>query len=280
MKAHIKMLFIAVVTIIIAGIGLLYFLQESMIFPAPAFDQQATASMASEGLKPVSIATPDGETLKAFFYPSKTKQAIILVFHGNGDAAAYQQIKAKTLINAGFGVLLVEYRGYGGSTGRPTQTGLIIDAKASYDFVRKMSDLPIGLYAHSLGTGVAIKLANQRKVFSLVLESAFDSLLAVAQKSMPWVPMQLLLKHKFRSDQIIGKIKVPILFLHGSKDNIIPIKRARKLAKLAPPNSRFVEINGAGHNDLAEFGTVGKAVEFFSEILKRQTNKKANKKRP
>ncbi len=255
----------AITVCIITIISVMYFLQESMIFPAPHIDG---SEVKVAGFESVSILTPDGETLSAYYHQSDNYPATILVFHGNGDAAAYQQSKAKALVEAGFGVLLVEYRGYGSSTGSPSETGLIIDGIASYDFVRKMNDAPIGLYAHSLGTGVAVHLATKRKVFALVLEAPFDSLQAVAQNRMPWISMELFLRHKFRSDKIIGQIDAPILIVHGRNDAVIPIEYGRRLKNAAPNGTVFMEIPGANHNNLTNFGAVSTAIEFFNKALK------------
>ena len=265
MRKFLSFMFTAITICIVTIIAVLYLLQERLIFPAPAIDG-SEAKIAD--FESVSIPTPDGETLSAYYHQRDGNKEIILVFHGNGDAAAYQHAKAKTLIEAGFGVLLVEYRGYGNSTGRPSEAGLFVDGIASYDFVRKLSKQPIGLYAHSLGTGVAVHLATKRKVFALVLESPFDSLQAVAQSQMPWIPMRLFLKHKFRSDKLVGQIDIPILIMHGSNDGVIPIDHGKRLKKAAPYDTVFMEISGANHNDLISFGTVSTAIEFFRKAIK------------
>lgn len=259
-------MFTAITICVATIIAVLYFLQESLIFPAPTIN----GSMAKiSGFKSVSIPTPDGEILSAYYHQPDGNKETVLVFHGNGDAAAYQQIKAKALVDTGYGALLVEYRGYGGSTGSPTAAGLFIDGIASYDFVRKMGNQPIGLYAHSLGTGVAVHLATKRKVFALVLESPFDSLQAVAQNQMPFIPMGIFLKHKFRSDELIGQIDTPILIMHGSDDALIPIEHGRRLMKAAPPDTVFMEIPGAGHNNLASFDSISTAIEFLKDASKQ-----------
>lgn len=250
--------------VFISVVGALYFLQERLIFPSPVF----VAEIAGESnFHPVFIHTPDGETLAAFHHPATEGEATILIFHGNAGAAIYQKEKGTVLAKAGFGVLLVEYRGYPGSTGTPTEAGLLIDGRAAYDFVRKHTKQPIGLHGTSLGAGVAVSLAAEREVFAVVLVSPFDSLMAVAQRRFPWLPVSLLLKHKFRSDQIIGKINAPILILHGSRDRVIPIEHGRKLMQLAGQNAEFIEIDGAGHNNLSKFGTTRIASRFLRKSL-------------
>lgn len=248
-----------------AAIGLLYATQDRLIFPAPAIVEQPPVIT---DLTPVVIETPDGEKLAAFEHRAEASQATVLVFHGNGDAAMLQRTKARALVDAGMGVLLVEYRGYPGSTGNPTEAGLATDALASYDFVRSTTNGPIGLYAHSIGTGVAVKLATQRTVSAVVLESPFDSLLAIARLRFNWLPLDWLLKHPFRSDLHIADITAPILIMHGVLDRVIPIEHGRQLHALAPSGTEFIAIEDAGHNDLTRFGAHEKAVQFFKSTLK------------
>lgn len=242
-----------------------YFAQERLIFPAP---NVAVDGYEDETFKRVTIPTPDKEELFALHHPSENGEATLLIFHGNGDAAVFQKAKGTALAKQGFGVLLVEYRGYPGSSGKPTEKGLLIDGRAAYDFIIKEKEQPIGFYAHSLGTGIAVNLATERSVFSVVLESPFDSLMAVAQDRMPWLPVSLLLKHKFRSDLRIQNISAPILIIHGDQDGVVPIKHGKRLHDIASSKATFEEIKNAHHNDLASFGAIEKAISFFKNNLK------------
>lgn len=256
-----------IITTLIAVSGLivvLYFSQDRLIFPAP---HGIRPQAIHPSFKTVSISTPDSETLFALHHPDEANQATILVFHGNADAALFQQPRGVSLAQAGFGVLLIEYRGYPGSTGKPSEKGLIIDGLAAFDFIRSGHGGDIGVYASSLGTGIAIPLAAERDVFAMVLESPFDSIQAIARNAFPWIPMGLLLKHKFRSDDVIGRVDAPLLIIHGSADSVIPIEHGKALFDLAPAGSRFMEIPGAGHNNLSLFGTTDAAIRFFREKL-------------
>ena len=256
-----------VVTVFIVASGViavLYLNQNRLIFPNPGGIQPQALHPA---FRTASISTPDGETLFALDHPAEIGEATILVFHGNGDAALFQQPRGIALAQAGFGVLLVEYRGYLGSTGKPSEKGLLIDGLSAFDFIRARNGGPIGVYASSLGTGVAIPLAADRDVFAMVLETPFDSIQAIPQKAFPWIPMGVFLKHKFRSDSVIGRVEAPLLIIHGSADTVIPIAHGKALLDLAPERSRFMEVPGAGHNNLSMFGTTDDAISFFKEIL-------------
>ncbi|MGI9353062.1 MAG: alpha/beta hydrolase [Rhizobiaceae bacterium] len=259
-----KFILIFALTFYAVTVAVVFFLQEQLIFPAPDFP---VASTEDENFRQESIRTLDGEVLFALHHPSENGEATILVFHGNADAAIFQKSKGAALIEAGFGVLLVEYRGYPGSTGTPTEAGLYIDGRAAYDFILKQREQPIGLYAHSLGTGVAVRLAAEREVFSVVLESPFDSLMAVAQRRFPWMPVSLLLKHKFQSDLQMQYVQAPVLIMHGDKDDIIPFEHGRRLHQEASVDARFLKIENAGHNDLSNFGTSDRAASFLKQSL-------------
>ncbi|MEH6478192.1 MAG: alpha/beta hydrolase [Sneathiella sp.] len=264
MNTFVKLLLGIIVIFGIIPFAVMYFLQEKLIFPAPG----GTPPPGPVGsFDPVDIATPDGEILRAYEHKAAAGEATILVFHGNADAAYFQISKGEELAASGFGVLLVEYRGYSGSTGSPTETGLITDGLASYDHVRAQTEAPIGLYAHSLGTGVAVPLAVQRPVFAVVLEAPFTSILDVARYRMGWVPLNGLLKHPFHSDQQIGKITAPIQIMHGTNDKVIPFELGKRLAELAPAGTKFLAIDGAGHNNLAAYRSVEIAIAFFKGAL-------------
>ena len=243
----------------------IYFAQGAFVFPVPEGDSPGPAV---DGFEPVVITTPDLERLNAFYHPPGAMRASILVFHGNAETAANQMARGAALADAGFGVLLVEYRGYGGSTGSPSEKGLITDGLASYDFLAAQDAGPIGILAQSLGTGVAVPVAAAKGPFAVMLESPFTSLLAIARYRVKWMPpLDFMMKYPFRNDAVIGRIKAPILILHGTDDKVIPFDEGRKLATLAPRGTAFIKIDGAGHNDLGQYGDIAIAIKFFTKTL-------------
>ncbi len=252
------------VAIYIVATGYLYFFQDGMIFPAP--DDQIGIE-ADENFVQIGVQTPDGEKLFALHHPSQKNEATIIVFHGNGDAAIHQKSRGLKLIKAGFGVLLAEYRGYPGSTGTASEVGLFTDALAFYDYIIEQRPQKIGLYGHSLGSGVSTYLASERDVFALVLEGPFDALAAVAADRYPLIPVWQLIKHKFQSDIYIKDLDAKILIMHGDLDTTVPIKHGRRLLEAAPKGTNFVEIIGGRHSDLEKFGSEEKAVDFFKQAL-------------
>ena len=139
------------------------------------------------------------------------------------------------------GVVALSYRGYGGSTGSPSETGLIADAQAAYAFATaRMPPERIVVWGELLGTGVAVALASTHRVGRLVLESPFTSAADVGARVYWYLPVQLLMKDPFRSDERIGKVTAPLLVLHGARDNVVPIALGERLFARANEPKRFV----------------------------------------
>ena len=165
-KKFIASVLVTVCAFYMAAVGYLYIAQDSMIFPAP---EMGVTNAGDAIFEQIEITTPDGERLFALHHktdvnsPSNSPsnpQATIIVLHGNRGSAIGQKRRGRILADAGFGILLLEYRGYPGSTGIPSEEGLFIDAKAGFDYLSDQGVRNIGLYAHSLGTGVATYLAS------------------------------------------------------------------------------------------------------------------------
>ena len=264
LKKIFKFIIAAGLTAYLFAVGYLYFSQDKLIFPVRPSD---TENAADENFEKVLIKTPDGETVFGLHHPSEPGEATIIVFHGNASSAVRQKRRGARLIKDGFGVLLAGYRGYPGSSGKPSETGLFIDAKASYDFIQSEREQPIALYGHSLGTGVATYLATQRDVFAMVLEAPFNSVAAVAADRYSWVPVLALIKHDFQSDEHIQKVKAPILIMHGDRDDTVPLEYGKRLYAKAPEGTKFVVIEGLGHSGFWRFGSEDRAIKFIKNAL-------------
>lgn len=263
-KKLLTFIVVACLTAYIGAVSYLYFSQDKLIFPVRASD---TENAADANFEKVLIKTPDGETVFGLHHPSEDGEATIIVFHGNASSAVRQKRRGERLMKDGFGVLLAGYRGYPGSTGKPSEKGLFIDAIAAYDFIKAQRDQPIALYGHSLGTGVATYLATQRDVFAMVLEAPFNSVAAVAADRYPWVPVLSLIKHDFQSDEHIQKVTAPILIMHGDSDETVPLEYGQRLYAKAPEGTEFVIIEGLGHGGFWRFGSEDRAIEFFNNAL-------------
>ncbi len=243
-------------------LALLYFMQATLLFPAPPLRNLALTN----GAVRVEIPTADGVMLRAIHFPAAAGARNVLFLHGNGSSAGHEFERGLALQEAGYGVLLAEYRGYGGSTGKPSADGLRVDAFAAHDWLRSRSDTPVVVYAHSLGTGLAVEVAAQREVAALVLEAPYSSMADVVASHYPWVPVKLLFRHPIPAIDHIGKVRVPTLMIHGVRDTIIPIRFGERLFAAASGNATWVALPGAGHNSLLRNGSLDRVRSFLSGI--------------
>jgi hypothetical protein len=239
--------------------ALMYFPERQRTAPADAGFAQATE---------IILDTADGEKLIAWHVPPRDQSPVILYFHGNGGALRNRVDRFRALTGDGTGLLALSYRGYAGSSGTPTEAGLIEDARAAYAFaISRYEPKRIVLWGESLGSGVAVALAAERKIGRLVLEAPFSSAVDVAAKVYPYVPVRWLMKDQFRSDLRIAKVKAPVLIMHGDHDEVVPIALGERLYALAPSPKRFLRIAGGEHETLGQFGAVEAAKKFIGERI-------------
>lgn len=253
--------FAALMILVVIPVVGIYFIERAIVFPAP--DRLGPTEVV-DGFAPVLIETPDGEQLKALYHPPGAQAASILVFHGSAEIAADQLPRGKALAEAGFGVLLAEYRGYGGSSGSPSEEGVITDGLAAFDYLAAQGSEPIGILGQSIGAAVAVPVAAARTPFAVVLESPFLSLIEVTRYRVGIAPFSFMMRYPFRSDQRIADVTAPILIIHGTEDKVAPFEQGEKLATLAPRGTAFIKIPGGGHNDLAKFDDMTPIVTFFT----------------
>ena len=162
-------------------------------------------------------------------------------------------------------LLFIALAGYGGSSGRPTERGLIEDAFAAYAFAAaRYGAARIALWGESIGSGVAVALAAEKPVARVVLESPFTSVADIAARIYWFLPVRRLIKDPFRSDLRIGKVTAPVLVLHGERDSVVPIALGERLYALIESPKRFVRFPDGGHNDLGAHGAVDAAKEFLA----------------
>ncbi len=217
-----------------------YVTQRAQIyFPVPAIHHTGARTIWVES---------DGERIKVWHVARDRPQALIY-FGGNAeDVAGNIEIFAAAFPE--HSLFLVNYRGYGGSTGRPTEAGLRADALAIFDQVREAHP-DIAVVGRSLGSGVAVALASQRPVERLVLVTAYDSLINVAREYFGWLPVGLLLKDRYESAGLAPRIRAPVLIVIAAEDEIISRPRSEALAAaFAPGQVRIEVVPGAGHNTL------------------------------
>jgi hypothetical protein len=204
----------------------------------------------------VWLRSEDGLRLHAFWLPAPGATRAILLLHGNAGNASQRLPRAAALAGLGAHVLLLDYRGYGLSEGRPGEPGAYADARAALSNLvveRGIDETRVVLFGHSLGGAIAVDLAADRKLAGVVLESTFTSLADVA-RGFAGPLGSLLLRGRFDSRSKIGRLRAPLLQLHGDRDTLVRFEVGRALFEAAPQPKRFEALRGAGHNDTAELG--------------------------
>jgi len=212
----------------------------------------------------VALQTSDGERILVWHLPPRGEKPVVLYFQGNGGGLDLRADRFRRLTADGIGLVAVNYRGYGGSSGSPSETGLIADALAAYAFAAgRYPPERIALWGESLGTGVAVALAAERPVARVILESPFTSIADIAAAIYWFVPVRHLIKDPFPSDARIGKVTAPVLVLHGARDDVVPIRFGERLYALIRARKRFVRLADAAHNDHDGHGAVDLVRDFL-----------------
>ena len=233
-----------------------------MYFPETAHTPPAAAGFPAEELR---LDTADGEKIIAWYRPPADDKPVIIYFHGNGGSLRQRAERFRKLTADGTGVLGVSYRGYGGSTGWPTEEGIMKDAEAAYAFLA--ARYPAGrivAFGESLGTAVAVALAAERPVAKLILDAPYTAAVDVAAAIYPFIPVRLLMKDQFRARERIGRIGVPVLVLHGELDRIIPIAFGEALYAMITSPKEFVRFPRGGHVDLDSHGAQDAVRKFLA----------------
>jgi uncharacterized protein len=248
----------------LGGLAILFFAQRAFVFPIPQAVRTTPDAAGFPEAEEHFLTTADGEKVIVWHVPARPGHPAILYFHGNGDFLAGFFGRFRDIIADGTGVVALSYRGYAGSSGRPSEQGLLRDAAAAYAFTtaRYRADKTV-VWGFSLGSGVAVALAAEQPVGKLILEAPYTSIADVAASVFPIFPIRLVIQDSFRSDERIARVKVPILMMHGVRDPTIPITFGERLFALAHEPKQFVRFPEGGHNDLDDYGAIETALRFI-----------------
>jgi fermentation-respiration switch protein FrsA (DUF1100 family) len=264
MMTTVKWIVIVLVIVYCAGLVVLYVRQREMLFPIPPVGRTAPDAAGLPEAEEHVLTTSDGEQVIVWHVPAKPGRSVILYFHGNGDFLAGRVSRFKAMTADGTGLVALSYRGYAGSSGAPSEEGLLRDAAAAYAFTTaRYAAERIVAWGFSLGTGVAVALASEHRIGKLILEAPYTSTADIAASSFRFVPVRLLMRDPFHSDQRMSRVTVPLLVMHGTKDLVISIVFGERLFALAREPKRFVRIEGGGHDDLDQYGAIETARGFI-----------------
>ncbi len=250
------------VLLFVAAVGALYYYQRDLIYPIPPADNSVP-----EGFEAISYQKADGLELSAGFRPPLDGMPTLLFFHGNGVSWQTTYHTTQFLAARGYGVLAAEYRGYSGNPGEPHEEGLYADGAAAFLWLEEQGHEhdDIVLVGNSLGSGVAVELAQEREVLALVLVAPFKSMTATASNRFPFAPVEMLLQDRFENIAKIGDVVSPLLIVHGERDGLIPVDHARELAA-AHANAQFVALEGFGHNMSGDAAAQIPQLEFLEAL--------------
>ena len=245
--------------------GVMFVFQRSFLY-FPDTHAIDLAAAGVEGLEVVrSQSEPGIELVHWYRTPAVPGGPVVVVFHGNAGDIGDRVPKYRGLLDAGFGLFLAEYRGYGGNPGRPDEAGLTADARSVMAAVADLGIAPerTVLYGESLGTAVAVKMAAEHDVAGLVLEAPFTSMAEVAQRHYWYLPARWMLLDKWDVAGLVREVAAPILVMHGERDRVVPTVFGRRIFETALEPKAALFLPTAGHNDLWEFPEVRARVIDF-----------------
>ena len=267
---------LAAVLLFVVGGGLMLRALERQLIYFPTRVDRALATPNVEGASSVEeiwLETDDGLRIHGLHVKRAGAVAELLVFHGNAGNLYDRLDNVAYLVQTGFNVLILDYRGYGKSDGTPSEEGLYADGLAAYRHLTERLEVSperVVLFGRSLGSTVAIELGAQFAVGAIIIESGFTSAQDLARVHYPWVPGFIIssMTHEFDSLSKAPRLRAPTLYIHGDADRIVPQRQGRRLYEASPEPKEWYEIKGAGHND-----TWYVAGEVYFERLADFTNR-------
>ncbi len=246
-----KQLIISACVIFSIVLLLMYVFQRHLIY-FPDVRHPGLKKYRAHDMTKVSLQTQDNLTLKSWYKPAINNQPTVLYLHGNAGHIGYRMPLARQFIDAGLGIFLLEYRGYGGNKGRPSESGLYEDGRTALRFLDQQGIKPgqLVLYGESIGTGVATELAMHHQVCAVILQSPFTSLVNLSRYHYPW--LFITPWDQFNSLERITAINAPLFVLHGKQDQIVPYKEGLMIYNTAKEPKKMLSFEHKGHNNLWE----------------------------
>jgi uncharacterized protein len=234
--------------------GYMYVNQDALLYMTNRSPEAAVPDDLH--LKQRTLVSPDGAAFRIWFSAPEAGKPIMLFLHGQGASLIDGRYRYRRMQAKGVGYLALDYRGFGGMQGKPSEAGLYADALTAYDFLIAQGYKPdqIVIHGHSLGSGVATWLATQRAAKLLILEAPFTAAVDVGAERYPFLPVNFLMRDKFFSRERMKAIHMPVLIVHGDRDSVVPFVHGQRLYALTNPPKRFVRMKGSDHSTLTKEG--------------------------
>ncbi|HEU4855627.1 MAG TPA: alpha/beta hydrolase [Nitrosospira sp.] len=241
---------VAIAYVIFAAV--IFFVQPRLVY-YPEYGRSVTQTPDDLGLayETVELATDDGETLHGWFVPAPDAAGTVLFFHGNAGNISHRMGYLLMFYRLGYNTFIIDYRGYGQSSGAPSESGTYKDAQAAWQYLTEKKDIApsnVVLFGESLGAAVAAWLAAREKPALLVLASAFTSVPDMGAKLYPFLPIRLLSRFEYNTLEYLRSVNCPVFIAHSPQDEIVPFEQGRALYEAAPDPKQFLELQG-GHNN-------------------------------
>lgn len=248
---------------IVVGLGFFLFavglprLERAMMYaPDPTHVNPADAGLPQ--VEERLLSTPDGERLVTWYGAAKPGDPTLLYIHGNAGTLEGRAERIGNYLKLGRGVLIMAYRGYSGSTGKPSETANVADAQLAHEYLRSVgvpaSDILI--YGESIGSGVGVQVAAEKDVGGIILDAPYTSIVDVAELHYPYLPARLLMRDRYETlEKHLPKVRAPVFVIHGERDGTIPVAMGRKIAAGAPMGGEIVTFPEAGHTDHYLYGS-------------------------
>jgi alpha-beta hydrolase superfamily lysophospholipase len=260
----IVIIFIAYVAISIA----LYYLQDYMLFKPEKLSKDFQFNYNNQEFKEYNLETRDGAIINGIrFFPKGESKGVVLYLKGNSKSIKGWGKFAVDFTRHGYNVFMVDYRGFGKSTGRRSQKAIKRDLQEVYNKIKELTtEDRIILYGRSLGSGFAAKLASMNNPKMLVLDAPYYSLTKVTARYAPFMPLSILIKYPLPTYKWLKYVQCPIHIIHGTNDTLIPYKTSVKLSQVNPSLTKLHTVIGGGHKNLNNFESYHKMIH---EILNR-----------
>jgi fermentation-respiration switch protein FrsA (DUF1100 family) len=250
-----KGLALLAVLAVLAHFGTKAVQQRLLYFPDMRRTPPAEAELADVAEREIEMA--DGTRVLTWWGAASPGRPTLLYFHGNGGSFVTRSERIRKYMAHGYGIVMMTYRGFGGSTGIPSEKANVSDALAVYDAVRT-SGIPaanIVLYGESLCTGVAIQVAAQREVAGVILDAPYTSIVDLATLHYPYLPARWLMTDRYETLSFAARVTAPVLIVHGEADDVIPVQMSRRVAEALKGPVKVATFPGAGHSDHYLFGS-------------------------
>ncbi|HXF53061.1 MAG TPA: alpha/beta hydrolase [Hyphomicrobiaceae bacterium] len=259
---------VAVFLLVVAMLALAaVWLGQRRLIYFPSTARIAPESVGLAGVTEQVLDTPDGNRLICWWSRAASGEPTLLYFHGNGGSLAERADRIRFFRDHGIGMFIMSYRGYGGSTGSPSEAANVADAKLAHDWLLRSGVSPerLVLYGESLGSGVAVQVALKKPVAGVILDAPYTSIADLGAEVYPFLPVRLLLWDRYNTIDHIARLKAPLLVLHGERDRTVPLEMGKRVFEAAAGPKRLATFPAAGHSDHNYYGSYEVVLAWLGE---------------